>query len=302
MQNTGLICAVSAYIIWGVVPIFWRELDHVNSGEIVAHRMVWSSLMVTLLILLMRQWQDLRSLVKNRAMMLRLFLSSILISINWGIYIWAVNDERIIEGSMGYFINPLINVLFGLLFFGETLRRNQGIAIGVAAIGVAYLVVAHGEVPWVALTLALTFACYGAVKKAVAVPATHGMAIETGLLLLPALAYIAYLDFNSAAEFSKDLQTDIFLILGGLVTLTPLVLFAFAAQKISMTALGMSQYIGPTLQLLIGVFLYNEAFGSERQFAFGCIWLALIIYSFDQLNHKRRRKLIASSAGPVRVE
>ena len=302
MHNTGFLYAVLAYIIWGVVPIFWREIDHVTSSEIVAHRMVWSSVMVTVLILILRQWGQLRALLSERTVLGKLLLSSILISVNWGIYIWAVNHGRIVEGSMGYYINPLINVLFGLVFFGETLRRNQVIAVAVAGLGVAYLIVLHGDVPWVALSLAVTFACYGAVKKSVPVQATHGMAIETGLLLLPALGYMLYLASAGEAEFTRDPRTDMFLVLGGLVTLTPLVLFALAAQKISMTALGMTQYIGPSLQLLIGVFVYHEAFGTERQIAFGCIWLALAIYTFDQFTHQRKRRMIASSAGPVRVE
>jgi chloramphenicol-sensitive protein RarD len=302
MNNAGLLYAILAYFLWGVVPIFWRELAHVDSVEIVAHRMVWSSVMVSCLVLFLGQWSKLKVLFKNRQMMWRLLASSILISINWGIYIWAVNNGRIVEGSMGYYINPLINVLFGTLFFGESLRRNQMIAVALAGLGVGYLIVFYGEVPWVALTLAVTFACYGAVKKSISVPATHGMAVETGLLIVPAIAYLMYLHTNGDAAFGTDTKTDVLLILGGLVTLVPLVLFSKAAQSISMTALGMTQYLGPTLQLIIGVLMYGEEFGSERQIAFGCIWIALLIYSLDQLNHRRRRKIIASSAGPVRIE
>lgn len=203
---------------------------------------------------------------------------------------------------MGYFINPFINVLFGLIFFGELLRRNQAMAIGLAALGVAYLIFIYGEVPYIALSLALTFSCYGAVKKTITVPATHGMAIETGLLILPAIMYMLYLSWTGTADFGADIKIDIMLVLGGLVTLAPLLLFAMAAQKISMTALGMTQYLGPSLQLAIGVWIYNESFGPERQIAFGLIWAGLVVYSIDQLNHRRKRKLVASSAGVVRVE
>jgi chloramphenicol-sensitive protein RarD len=203
---------------------------------------------------------------------------------------------------MGYFLNPFINVLFGVLFFGESLRRNQTMALCLAGLGVAYLIFVHGEVPYIALSLALSFACYGAVKKTVTVPATHGMAIETGLLILPAIAYVSYLSWTSTGEFGTDIKVDMLLILGGLVTLAPLLLFAMAAQRISMTALGMTQYLGPSMQLIIGVWIYHEPFGSERQIAFGLIWAGLVVYSIDQLNHRRKRKLVASSAGVVRVE
>lgn len=302
MKNVGFIYAFSAYFIWGVVPIFWRQLEHVNSMEIVAHRMVWSCAMVVLLVLALREWKLLKSLIQQPKVLARLFVGSVLISVNWAIYIWAVNNGHILQGSMGYFINPFINVLFGLLFFGESLRRNQVMAIGLAALGVAYLIFVHGEVPYIALSLAVSFACYGAVKKTVTVPATHGMAIETGLLILPALAYMFYLSWTGNAEFGTNIKVDILLFLGGLITLAPLLLFAMAAQKISMTALGMTQYLGPSLQLVIGVWIYNESFGLERQIAFGLIWVGLVVYSIDQLNHRRMRRLEASSAGVVRVE
>jgi chloramphenicol-sensitive protein RarD len=288
--------------MWGVVPIFWRELEHVESSEIVAHRMVWSFLFAVLLVVVIGQWRQFKELLKEGRILLRLLVASILISINWGIYIWAVNHGLIVETAMGYFINPLINVLFGLLFFGEKLRRNQVFAVGLAVVGVGYLILFHATVPYIALILAVTFASYGAVKKAILVPATHGMAVETGLLLVPACVYLFYLESSGSGQFGADLNTDLLLILGGIVTLAPLVLFAMAAQRISMTALGMTQYIGPTLQLIIGVWMFNEPFGSERQIAFGFIWAGLLVYSIDQLYSRRRRRLIASSAGVVRVE
>lgn len=301
MKNTGFTYAILAYLIWGVVPIFWRELASVDSAEIVAHRMVWSCLMSVVLVICLRQWREFKKLLSQGRVLAHLLAGSILISINWGIYIWAVNHDHIVQASMGYFINPLINVLFGVLFFRETMRRNQALAIFLAFLGVAYLIFVHGEIPYIALSLAVTFACYGAVKKTIHVPATHGMAVETGLLILPALVFLLYLQWTGVGQFGADVRIDTLLVLGGLVTLTPLVLFAMAAQKISMTALGMTQYIGPTLQLIIGVGLYNEAFGPERQIAFGLIWAGLFIYSVDQLNDRRKRRLEASSAGVVRV-
>lgn len=299
MNNLGFIYALIAYFIWGVVPIFWRWIDHVDSVEIVAHRMVWSFVLALLLTLILRQWRVFLPILKQRKVMLRLFIASMLISINWGVYIWAINDGRIVEGSMGYYINPLLNVFVGMLVFGETLRPNQWLAISLAAIGVAYLVFVHGEIPYVALILAVTFSAYGAVKKSLEVPAVHGMVVETGLVLIPACVYLAYLSTKGSLGFGADLQTDVLLILGGAVTLAPLLFFAAAAQRISLTALGMTQYLGPTLQLIIGVFMYNEAFGSERQIAFGCIWVALLIYSVDQINNRRRRRAAENAAGVV---
>ena len=290
MKNLGLVYALSAYFIWGVVPIFWKWLEEVPALEIVAHRMVWSCLLVVLLILISREWREFTKLFRQRQLLSRLCIASILVSVNWAIFICAVNTGHIVEASMGYFINPLINVLFGVLFFHERLRVVQWTAIFIAGVGVAYLVVMHGEIPWIALSLALTFSSYGAVKKSLQVSATHGMAIETGFLVVPALVFLLYLGAQNQGAFGPNMEINGLLILGGLVTLVPLVLFAAAAKQITMTALGMSQYLGPTLQLSIGVLLFHEPFGVERQISFGLIWFALFLYTLDQVNHRRRRR------------
>ena len=299
MQNHGIIYALLAYLVWGLAPIYWRLLEHIPSAEIVAHRMVWSAIFAVLVIVFMSQWKQFSALLRQWRLYPRLMIASMLISLNWGIYIWAVNSGHIVETSMGYFINPLINVLVGMVFFGEQLRNNQRWAIGLAAMGVAYLVFVHGEVPTIALALAVTFASYGAVKKTISIPATHGMAIETGLIVLPALGYLIYLSSRNQLAFGQDIGTDGLLIMGGAVTLLPLLLFSAAAQKISLTALGMTQYLGPTLQLIIGVWMFNEPFGSERQIAFGLIWLGLLLYTVDQVNNRRRRRALEGGAGVV---
>ena len=299
MKNIGIVYALMAYLIWGVVPIFWRMIDHVPSVEIVAHRILWSSIMVLLMVVLLSQWSDFKALFKQKPILFRLLIASILVSTNWGIYIWAVNTGHIVESSMGYFINPLFNVVLGVLIFKERLRKNQILAIGLAAIGVLYLILIHGEVPYIALSLALTFGCYGALKKSIAVPAIQSMAVETSLLIIPAIGYLIYLSSQNQFSFGVDHQSDIFLVLAGAVTLAPLILFSAAAQKISMTALGMTQYLGPTLQLIIGVWVFNEPFGSERQISFGLIWLGLFFYTADQLHHRRRRRALEGGAGVV---
>ncbi len=289
-SKLGLIYAIAAYIFWGIVPIFWKQIAHIDSVEIVMHRMVWSCVLVTLLIIVSRQWLEYKTLFSKPQVLLRLSVASVLISINWGVYIWAINADRIVEASLGYFLNPLINVALGVLIFNETLRRGQLIALSVAAVGVLYLLTAYGAFPWIAFVLAITFSLYGVVKKSIGVPATHGMGIETMFIFIPALIYLSNLELQGNGQFLASKSNAIMLVLGGLFTLIPLVLFAAAAKRITMTALGMTQYIGPTLQLLLGVFLYAEPFGSQRMIAFGLIWLALAIYSADQLKQRSRRQ------------
>jgi len=293
-NNTGLIYAVSAYVWWGIIPIFWKQLDHVGSTEIVMHRMVWSCVLVTGLVIAMGQWRQFKTLFSQPKVLLRLFVASSLVTANWGVFIWAVNSGHLVETSMGYFINPLISVALGVIIFSERLRKGQIIALAIAASGVVYLVVVHGAVPWISLTLAISFALYSLAKKTINVPATHGMAIETMFFFVPALAYLLVIEVQGSGQFFVGPSNWWMLILGGLFTLIPLVLFAAAAKRVSMTVLGMSQYIGPTLQLVTGVFLYQEPFGSERAIAFGLIWLALFIYTLDQLNHHRISKRLTS--------
>lgn len=285
-NNLGLIYAFAAYTWWGFIPIFWKQLSHVDSIEIVMHRMVWACVLVTLLIIVSRQWRQFKTLLAQPKLIFKLFIASVLVSTNWAVFIWAVNNEHLVQTSLGYFMNPLFSVALGVILFGEVLRRGQMLALSIAAIGVLYLVLSYGVVPWISLVLAVTFALYGAVKKSVSVPATHGLAVETMCLLIPAAVYLFYIELQGSGQFFDLPSNTWMLVLGGLFTLVPLVLFAAAAKRISMTALGMTQYIGPSLQLLIGVFIYNEPFGSQTMIAFGFIWLALAIYSMDQLRHQ----------------
>jgi chloramphenicol-sensitive protein RarD len=289
-QYLGLIYAVSAYTLWGIIPIFWKQIAHIDSIEIVMHRMVWACILVVGLIIIQGQAKGLLKLYKQPQLLGRLFIASLLISVNWAVFIWAVTSGYIVEASMGYFLNPLVNVLFGYLFFKERLRSGHVAALSMVALSVIYLLIAHGAVPYIALTLAVTFSCYAAVKKTISIPATHGLAIETSFLLLPALLYIVYLDQQGVGTFGTDIAWSSMLVLGGLLTLIPLILFAAAAKLVSMTTLGMSQYIGPTLQLISGVLLYNEPFGSERFITFSLIWLALLIFCADELRYQRLRR------------
>lgn len=286
----GILYAIGAYACWGFFPLFWKQIDHVGAIEIIMHRMVWSCLLMVGLIAAMRQWREFIDYLRQPELLVRLFVASLLMSINWGVFVWAVNVDRVVEASLGYFINPLLSVLLAVLFFSEKLRKIQGLAVLIATVGVATLVVAYGQLPIVSLSLAGTFALYGVIKKTVSVPATHGMAIETLFMFVPAALYLWYLSSVDQAHFGRDLRTDGMLVLSGFLTLIPLTLFALAAKKISLTALGMSQYLAPFLQLSIGVFIYQEPFGSDRMLAFGLVWLALSIFSIDQLGHRRKHR------------
>ena len=291
-NNQGLLFALLAYVGWGIMPVFWKQLAHVDSIEIVMHRMVWSCLLVTLLVVVSRQWSEFKVLFSQPQVLLRLLLASSLVSLNWGVFIWAVNTGHLIEASLGYFMNPLFSVALGIMLFDERLRRGQLFALSIAALGVLYLFTSYGSFPWISFVLAITFSLYGATKKSIKVPVTHGMALETMFFFIPALLYLFYLEAQGQGQFFDGSTNFWMLILGGLFTLIPLLLFAAAAKRISMTALGMTQYIGPTLQLLCGVVLYGEHFGSEKMIAFGFSWLALAVYSGDQIRHRRRRKAV----------
>jgi len=205
-------------------------------------------------------------------------------------FIWAVTNEHMVQISMGYFINPLISVMLGVLLFGDKLRRGQLIPLSMMLVGVLYLVLKQGELPWVALFLAFTFAFYSAIKKTVTLPAIQGMAIETGVFFLPALAYLSLIGFQGQGAFGSEVKISVLLSMAGFFTIVPLLLFAAAAKRSSMTVLGMTQYIGPSLQLLIGVFIYNETFGQTQLVAFCLIWFALILFSLDQIKHQKVKR------------
>ena len=295
-KNLGFLYACLAYLHWGLIPIYWKQIDHIDSVEIVLHRMVWAFVFVFALVLLLKQGGRLFSLLRNPALLWRLLIASLLIAFNWAVYIWAVNNEQMVEASMGYFINPLISVALGMLFFGERLRRLQMVSIILASCGVLYLILVFSKIPIIALTLAISFALYGAAKKSLSVEPLHGLTIETGFLVVPAALYAVYLGQTGQAAFGSEPVSDIFLVGAGIMTLIPLVLFSSAAQKISLTALGMLQYIGPSCQLLLAVFIYGEPFAQKDLVSFGLIWAALILFSLDQIRHQRNQRISKKKA------
>jgi len=286
-QYHGLLYAIAAYTFWGLVPIFWKQLDHIDSFEIIGHRMIWSFFIVLGLIFVLKQWKSFVSIFSQPKVLLRSVFAACFIVSNWFMFIWAVTNEHMVQISMGYFINPLISVLLGVIIFKDQLRRVQLIPLAIMLIAVLFLVIKQGELPWIALFLAFTFAFYSAVKKTIQLPSIQGMAIETGAFFIPALGYLLFLNSNGIGSFGVASNITILLSLAGFFTIVPLLLFAAAAKRSSMTVLGMTQYIGPSLQLLIGVFIYKESFDQTQLVAFSLIWFALIIYSIDQIKHHR---------------
>lgn len=292
-EKKGMISAILAYGIWGFFPVYWKVLEHVNSIEILLNRIIWSFVFTILFIFIIGQKkaliEDLKLLWKEKKMFLSLVLASFVISCNWFLYIWAVTHDHVVETSLGYYINPLITVLFGVIFFKERLSKAQLLAVFIALAGVAIMTIRYGKIPWVALGVALSFAIYGALKKKIRLNATRGLAIET-LLILPfaLIYYIFIMSTNSVSFLHIDWKTDLFLILGGVVTACPLVLFAIGARALPQSILGFFQYISPTLILILGVIIYHEPFTSIELISFSIIWIAIISFSLSTIIENRK--------------
>lgn len=289
-MNKGMLYAIAAYGLWGLFPLYWKMLQHVPALEILSHRMTWSLGFVLLLLLLRRRWHWLKTAVHTPRTILLFVASAMLLSVNWFVYIWGVNAGFIVETSLGYFINPLVSVLMGVMFLGERLRRWQWLAIGLAAAGVMYLTIRYGTLPWISLTLATSFALYGLIRKTAPLGSLEGLSLETALMFFPALGYLVYLEVTGTAAFGHvDGITTVLLSLAGVATAVPLLLFAAGARRIKLATIGILQYIAPTLQFLIGVLIYHEPFTMDRLVGFSLIWLALVIYSGENIWFNRRQ-------------
>ncbi len=286
-MNKGILNGVIAYVLWGFFPIYWKLLNDVPAPQLLGHRIGWSFLLLMAVILITRQWSDFRSAVNARVLRIY-FIAAILIGINWLLYVWAVNAGFIVETSLGYFINPLLSVLLGVLFLRERLRAAQWIPVILAAIGVAYLTIAYGRLPWIALSLAFSFGFYGLTKKLAPLGSLYGLTLETGILFLPAVIYLGITEVNKTAAFlHTGVTADLLMVGAGVVTTIPLLLFASAAKQIPLSMIGILQYLAPTIQLLIGVFVYKESFDHTRLIGFGIVWLALVIFWVE--NYVARR-------------
>ena len=291
VQNKGIYYAVGAYALWGLFPIYWKAIQTVAAREILCHRMVWSLMVIVIMLSYKKHWKWLQNAITKPVTLITFLCTACILSLNWLTYIWAINSGYIVETSLGYFINPLVNVLLGVIFLRESPRFWQWIAIMIATGGVLYLTVGYGAFPWIALTLAFTFGTYGLLRKTASLNALEGLSMEIGILFLPALAYLIYLEHAGIASFGHtQMLTSILLTFAGVVTALPLLLFASAARRITLTTLGLLQYIAPTLQFLLGVLVYGEIVTKSRMTGFVVIWIALFIYSIEGIIKGKRRK------------
>lgn len=283
-MNTGTLSAALAFLCWGLFPLYFHAIGDVPPLQILAHRMVWSLLFLVIVLAVRRQWAWL-NIVRKPRVFASFVASAILLSLNWLIYIWAVNNGHVIEASLGYFITPLVNIMFGSVLLKERLRRAQWMAIAVAALGVAWLTWQAGNVPWIALALAVTFGGYGLLCKTAALGALEGLAFETMILFPLAAVYVAWLTAHGQNAFinTGSTTTRLLLVAAGPITAIPLLLFAAGARKIPLSVVGLLQYLAPTLQFLLGVWLFHEAFTPDRLVGFVLIWLALALYAAEGL-------------------
>jgi len=285
----GVVYAASAFLIWGISPIYWKALRAVPAFEIILHRMVWSFFFLVPLILVMRRWTDFIDALKNYRTLLTLLFTALIIGANWLLYIWAVNNDNLLQASLGYYINPLVNVVLGMVFLKERLRPPQILAVLLAAAGVLYLTIYYGEFPWIALALAVSFGLYGLIRKIAPVGSLAGLTVETLLLSIPALIYLLYIDSQGVGTiFRVNLKLDLLLMGCALATAIPLLFFTLGARRLYLTTVGLLQYIAPSCMFLLAVFLFREPLAKAQVVTFIFIWTALAIYSTDSVRYYRR--------------
>ncbi|MEZ0469117.1 EamA family transporter RarD [Luteimonas salinilitoris] len=289
--RAGLWTAAGAFVLWGLTPLYWHLLKAVPSLQIVAHRIVWSTLLVVAWLAWKRGRGWLRATLMQPRLAWMLALSALLIGCNWALYVWAVNAGHVIETSLGYFINPLLNVVIGVLFLRERLSAPQWVSVAMAAAGVLWLTFHYGSFPWIALGLALSFALYGLVRKLAAVESIPGLGVESLYLLLPGLALLLWGETHGQGGFFDGWGATLvaLLVVGGALTALPLIGFAYAVRRVPLSVVGVMQYIAPTLQFLLGVFFFQEAFDRDRAIGFAFIWVALAVFAIDGWLRSRRR-------------
>jgi len=297
IDRRGFLYGLGAYLLWGLFPLYWPLLEPAGATEILAHRVVWSLGFVVLLLSTRRQSGRLRSLATQPRTLATLGVAAVVIAVNWLTYIWGVNNGHVVETSLGYFINPLVTVLFGVLIFAERLRGAQWTALGIAAAAVVILTVDYGRLPWIALTLAMSFAIYGVLKKKSGVGPVEGLTVETAVLVVPAVGFLLLQQAGGVGTFGHAGTVNAVLLAGtGIVTAVPLLLFAGAAQRIPLSTIGILQYLAPTLQFLFGVLVFHEAVPPVRLAGFMLVWVALVIFTIDGISHHRRQLRVAVEA------
>lgn len=287
--RSGFQAGLAAYVAWGLLPVYWKSLGDVPALEILSHRIVWSAVLVSIILLVQGRWREMAAIFRQPRTTLLLAVTSVLIGGNWLIYIWAVNTGKVLETSLGYYINPLVNVFLGFTLLREKMERIQWAAIAVAAAGVIFQVIRYGKFPWVALGLALTFALYGLIRKLVRVDAIPGLLAETSFLAIPALLFLLYLEASGSGLFMAGSAIRDTLLAGtGVVTSVPLLWFAFAARRLRLSTIGFLQYIAPTLMFIMGISIFHEPLDFPKVITFICIWIALGLYSFGSIRASRR--------------
>ena len=308
MQKKGIAYALLAYLMWGVFPIYFKLMQQVSAVEILMHRVIWALVFVLLVLAARREWSWLGQALRKPAVMLRFFASAFMLSVNWYMYVWAVNNNHIVEASLGYFINPLMNVMFGFALLRERLRPGQWFAVGLATLGVAWLTWQAGGLPWIGLIIAISFASYTVLRKTASLGTLEGLTVETLLLFPFAAASLAWLTWHGQSAFftpgadlsgTKLAVTQWLLVAAGPITAVPLLLFAAAARSMPMALLGILQYMTPTMQMLIGIVVYGEVFDSAKLVGYIAIWTALVIYTAEGILQSRRKAPATTGASPA---
>ncbi|MZG07064.1 EamA family transporter RarD [Streptomyces sp. SID5614] len=294
-QRAGLLYGIGAYGMWGLVPLFWPLLEPSGAIEILAHRMVWSLGVVAVALLAVRRWAWIGELVRDRRKLGLISVAAATISVNWGLYIWAVNNGHVVEASLGYFINPLVTIALGVLLLGERLRPAQWAAVAISVAAVLVLAIGYGKPPWVSLVLAFSFATYGLVKKKVNMGGLESLAAETAVLFVPALGFLLWLAATGESTFTAGGTGHGFLLAAtGIVTALPLICFGAAAIRVPLSTLGLLQYLAPVFQFGLGVLYFHEAMPPERWAGFALVWLALSLLTWDALRTARRNRVLAA--------
>ncbi|MBT1451742.1 EamA family transporter RarD [Glaciecola sp. XM2] len=297
--KAGILFAVAAYTMWGIAPIYFKALTYVPAAEILMHRVIWSVVVLVILIVGLKHLGKVRAALKSRRVIGTLLLAGFLLAGNWLLFIWSVNNNYLLEASLGYFINPLINVFLGRIFLGEQLRPIQKLAVGIAMVGVGLLVVSYGQPPWIALTLACSFSVYGLLRKQVAVDSMPGLFVETSMMLPVALVYYAFFATQTADLTANSAQLNTLLLFAGIVTTAPLLCFTAAARRIQYSTLGMIQYIGPSIMFVLAIVIYKESLSQARLTTFVMVWTALAIFTYDSVRHFHKNRPRKSTTRPV---
>ncbi|MEU2245306.1 EamA family transporter RarD [Streptomyces sp. NPDC019224] len=296
-QRAGLLSGFAAYGMWGVVPLFWPLLKPAGALEILAHRMVWSLGVVAVLLLVLRRWSWIGPLLRQPRKLGLLTVAAAVITVNWGLYIWAVNNGHVVEASLGYFINPLVTIAMGVLLLGERLRPAQWAAVATGVAAVLVLAIGYGKPPWISLILAFSFATYGLIKKKVDMGGLESLTAETAVLFVPALGYLLWLGARGESTFTSDGAGHVALLAAtGVVTAVPLILFGAAAIRVPLSTLGLLQYLAPVFQFLLGIVYFHEEMPPERWAGFGLVWAALAVLTWDALRTSHRTRAQAQAA------